>query len=76
MEHTDTERLDFLLKYFEIDDVGDEFWVPGICIRSESLEQDLSWNPVPDDKGQPQSHICGWQDDLRDVIDRAIEANS
>ncbi len=57
----DTERLDFILKYFRIDDVGDEDYCPGVCIREEALADVLSIGVKLD-----------WDDNLRDVIDRAI----
>lgn len=58
---TDTERLDFILKYFCIDDVGDEEYIPGVCINEEKLADELSIGIY-----------LNWDDNLRDVIDRAI----
>ena len=56
----DTRRLDFLLKYMVIDDVGDDEACPGVLVRSDSLEGDLC-----------NGNRIGWDDNLRDVIDRA-----
>jgi len=56
---TDTERLDFLARYFRIEDVGDDERSPGLVINSDGLEEDLA--------------LEGWEDDFRSMIDRAIE---
>ena len=64
--YTDTERLDFLLSEICIDDIGDEESVKGICIRYEDLENRLTCGD------NYTSNIETWEDDLRDVIDRAI----
>ena len=57
---SDKERLDFLLKYFSIIDVGDEHAVSAVSILFEDLEQRLG---------------CGmdWDADMRDVIDKAMK---
>ena len=57
----DTERLDFLLKYFVIDDYGDEEVCWGTGILSDQLEPDLQVGILT----KPG-------DDIRDIIDRAI----
>lgn len=57
----DTDRLNFILKYMCIDDVGDEEYVPGINVDYESLCEELQkYNPIK------------FNDNIRDVIDRAI----
>ena len=56
---TDTERLDFILKYFNIEDVGDDDFMIGVRINSEPLEDILG-------------NANGWDEPLRDIIDRAI----
>jgi predicted nuclease with TOPRIM domain len=35
-------RLNYLLKFMRMDDVGDEVYVPGIVIRYEDLETELT----------------------------------
>ena len=60
---TDSDRLDFLLKYLSIDDVGDDVICLGINVKGEKLADDLSF-------------IKTWDDDLRDVIDRAIQRST
>ncbi len=66
---TDTNRLDFLLQYFYIDDIGDEEYCKGMCISHEALEEKLSFTP------NGSSNIELWKEDLRTVIDRAIKFN-
>jgi len=58
---TDTERLDFLLNYFTIDDIGDEKYVCGTVILADELETVL----------QTGVHVTRVPN-LRTVIDRAI----
>jgi len=55
--HTDTQRLDFLLKYFSIIDVG--YPVSAVCVNSDDLQDRLG-----DDMDRDA--------DMRDVIDRAM----
>ena len=71
MKITDTERLNFLLQYFCIDDIGDEDSFPGVCINSEALENILTWSPEYN-----SVNVETWDDDLRDVIDRAIQKST
>ncbi len=71
---TDTDRLDFLLRFICIDDVGDEFPHPGAVVAQEDLEAALTSDPKADADGR-HANICGFGDDLRAVIDRAIELN-
>ncbi len=40
---TDTDRLNFLLKYFAVEDIGDEDYCPVVVIRAEELEDVLTW---------------------------------
>lgn len=61
---TDTERLNFILKYMCVGDVGDDEYCPGIIIDYESLSEDLQ-----------KYNFIEWKDNLRDVIDRAIIIN-
>lgn len=70
---TDTERLNFLLRYFLIDDIGDEEAVPGVIVFNEELEEVLTWGQ--EKNGTHDSNIRSWEDDLRVIIDRAILAH-
>lgn len=71
MKITDTERLDFILKYIEIDDIGDEEYIPGVIVAYEFLEDKLSFGPMVNDRAPG---LCRHGDSLRDVIDKAIIA--
>lgn len=70
---TDTERLDFILKHFIIDDIGDDISVPAVCVDYENLCEELTWGP---DNGRGEyPSLCDYKDDIRVVIDRAIKAH-
>lgn len=66
---SDTDRLNFLLRHFRVDDCGDEDFCPGIVISSEALEDDL-FKGFCD--GVDRDAITCLQDDVRNVIDRAM----
>lgn len=73
----DTERLNYLLQYFEITDIGDDKFQFGVSVDSEQLEYDLSFGKYdPSIPGNPPL-FDDWTDRvwLRDVIDAAIEAH-
>ena len=61
MPHTDTERLDFLLRWFSVEDVGDEEFAPGVVIHQEQLEDRLT------------GVLTEVTDDLRTVLDKALD---
>jgi hypothetical protein len=72
---TDTERLDFLLTFLDIDDVGDDAVVPGVVANYEGLEESLTF-------GEQRNYVCECaqeancfyrQVDKRRLIDLAIE---
>lgn len=67
---TDTDRLNFLLTYFCIDDVGDEHYCPGVVIRSEALEDVLTWGR----ETGTRLNQCD-TDNFRTIIDRSIRKN-
>lgn len=64
---TDTDRLDFLLEYFRVDDVGVEKYCPGVVIQNEPLEDILTWGQGEN----PRENQCDTEN-LRDIIDRAL----
>ena len=72
---TDTDRLDYLLQFIRIDDVGDEEYCKGIVVDSEKLEEKVGLGPENSDRIM-RGTIHDWDDDLRDVIDRAMVAHS
>jgi hypothetical protein len=63
-KYTDTDRLNYLLKYISIDDVGDEESVPGVVVKSERLETELTLGPDHAEK-EMVKFVHDWDDDLR-----------
>ena len=66
------ERYLFLEQFITIDDVGDEFYVPGIVVNWEQMEEKLSLEK-PDSK---RNHKLLWQshdDTVLNMVDRAIK---
>lgn len=72
---SDTDRLNFLLRFLRIDDIGDEDFFPGVIVDQEKMEDGVGFGP-PDAEGRRMSNVRGSLDDLRDVIDRAIASHS
>jgi len=70
---TDTDRLNYLLQFISVDDVGDEEYVMGVVVETESLEEQLTFGPLVGGKMLP--NVKTWTDSIRDVIDRAILAH-
>ena len=70
----DTDRLDFLLKFIKVDDIGDDLPCPGIVVNHESMEDSLSWG-VANSNHQRPSLVQTWDANPRTVIDKAIEAH-
>ena len=58
---SDTERLEFLLRFLSVEDVGDEDFIPGVVVNPDALEEAIGVSGVLD-----------WKEDLRTIIDRAI----
>ena len=70
-QRTDTERLDFLLRHFRVEDVGDE----EVCLELRTSEE----FGIPIDitaKHASGSLMVGWTCDARQVIDAAIERSN
>ena len=76
-KYTDTDRLTYLLQFIEIDDVGDDIIAPGIVVHTERMEEGIGLGKYDGDLfGQGRGGnpcLCKFGDDLRTVIDRAIE---
>jgi hypothetical protein len=73
-DFSDTERLDYLLSFIRIDDVGDEQSCLGIVVNDERLETALGFGPENSDHILTPN-IHSYDDNLRDVIDRSIAAH-
>ena len=70
---SDTDRLNFILSHFAIDDIGDEWFVPGVVISHEELEMKLTFGKFAKDRYP--ALVSSLDDDLRTVIDKAIAAH-
>jgi len=70
---TDTDRLNYLLQFIHVDDVGDEYYCKGIVVNGDSLEEKVGFGPMVN--GRMDGTVKEWNDDLRDVIDRAMVAH-
>lgn len=70
---TDTDRLNYLLKFIFVDDVGDYDCAKGVVVKYENMELELTSGPVVD--GCMENLVQEWDDDLRDVIDRSMIAH-
>ena len=72
--HPDTARLDFLLRFIRIDDVGDsDPTLKGVVIKCEEMSDAIGFGPIKDNDADRL--IKEWDDNLRTVIDRAIAAH-
>jgi hypothetical protein len=71
--YTDSQRLDYLLRFLSIDDVGDDNPCSGVVVRGECLSEALTSYQAP---GIDPVHLVEFGDPLRRVIDRAIEARA
>ena len=66
MTHADTARLDFLLKFLRIDNIGDDRYVPGVIVSDYELSEALTW-ATSGENGEPLPDL-----NLRRIIDQAI----
>jgi len=68
---TDTDRLNFILDHFMLDDIGDDRFCPGVIIDNENLEDRLTFGSYKN--GKAKLLISSVNDDLRVIIDEAIK---
>jgi hypothetical protein len=71
---TDTDRLNYLLQFIRVDDVGDEEYCKGIVVNGDSLEEKVGYGPMVN--GRMEGTVKEWEDGLRDVIDRSMVAHN
>ena len=70
---TDTERLEFLTRFFRVDDTGDEDVCPGLIVDTDAVSEAFDFGPLAD---ETVTLMGGWQfPDMRRVIDKAMEAS-
>jgi hypothetical protein len=67
---SDTDRLEFLMQFFRVDDVGDENVCPGMIVDTDDVSDAFDFGPLAD---EVVTLMDGWQNpDMRRVIDKAI----
>jgi hypothetical protein len=68
---TDTDRLDFLLQFFSVQDTGDEDVCPGMIVDTDAVSDAFDYGQLANES---IGLMCGWiNNDMRRVIDNAIE---
>ena len=73
MPITDTDRLEYLLQFLSIVDIGDDVFEPGVIVESESLEMQLTYGPqITGPSGKMRYNLLCRGMSIRDAIDRAI----
>jgi hypothetical protein len=72
-EYSDTDRLDFLLGFLSIGDVGDEDVCFSVIVDAESMEEKLGYGKADASGRMKGLHEKG--DTLRDILDKAIAAH-
>jgi hypothetical protein len=67
---SDTQRLEFLMRFFEVADTGDESVYPGVVVDTDAVSKAFDYGPVAD---EVLTLMGGWENpDMRRVIDKAI----
>jgi len=67
---SDTERLEYLMQFFTVDDTGDEQVCPGVIVDTDAVSEAFDCGPLA---GEVVTIMGGWQNpDMRRVIDKAI----
>lgn len=71
---TDTDRLEYLMRFFRVDDAGDEDVCPGVFVDTDAVSEAFDCGAIADER---VSLLDGWQNpDMRRVIDKAIAFNA
>jgi len=67
---TDTERLEFLMRFFRVDDIGDEHVCPGMIVDTYAVSAAFDFGPLAD---ETVTLMGGWNNpDMRRAIDKAM----
>ena len=67
---TDTERLEFLMRFFRVEDTGDEDVCPGMIVDTDAVSAAFDFGPLAD---ETVTLMGGWHNpDMRRAIDKAI----
>lgn len=68
---SDKERMDWLEQFFSVEDVGDDYFCPGVVVDTDRIQEALSFGPAKDGKS-PAIQKLG--NTLRQCIDAAIDS--
>lgn len=67
---SDTQRLEFLMQFFRVEDTGDEDVCPGMIVDEDAVSNAFDYGPLA---GEVLTLVDGWENpDMRRVIDKAI----
>ena len=67
---TDTERLEFLMRFFRVEDTGDEDVCPGMVVDPDAVSEAFDCGPLAD---ETVTLMGGWHNpDMRRAIDKAM----
>ena len=67
---SDTDRLNFLMRFFRVGDTGDEDVCPGMIVDTDAVSEAFDHGPLAD---ETVSLFGGWHNpDMRRAIDKAI----
>ena len=73
-EITDTERLEFMMQFFRIDDLEGDDCPPSMVVLTDDLRRAFDYGPLVDEECSLASG--GWKNpDMRRVIDKAMAAS-
>ena len=65
----DTERLEFLMRFFRVEDVGDDDVCPGMIVDADAVSNAFDCGPLADETVTS----WGWHNpDMRRAIDKAM----
>jgi len=80
VQYSDSQRLEFLLRFIRIEDVGDDTTVPGVAVQGEEMAEHLSFGshhgaiPSIGITTAFQPPLVRLGDNIRRIIDRAMES--
>ena len=70
---TDTERLEFLMRFFEVADTGDDTVCPGMVVDTDAVSEAFDYGALADEL-VPALGFGVWDSqDMRRAIDKAME---
>lgn len=71
---SDTDRLNYLMQFFRVDDCGDEDVCPGVIVDQDAVSAAFDMGAISDER---VTLMDGWlAPDMRRVIDKALRFHS